>query len=158
MPEEKNALLSWKVPEHVRHQRGRLWYFMAFFIGAVLVIYGVLTNNFLFALIIILFAIVSGLMHMQEPVMIDFFITTEGVALGGKNIDYKDITSFWIVNDPGSKSLHLRTRVFLMPLLSIPFGDVDAGQARSALLKYVKEDEEEKEEPLLEVLSRKLKL
>lgn len=159
MPESKSILLSWKIPEHIRHQRGRLWYFLTAIVGGFLIIYGVLTNNFLFALIVILFGIVTGLLHMQEPPIIDFAITSEGVNLGGKTIEYKDISSFWLIIKPEEqvKSLHLRTKIFWYPLLSVPLEDTDPEAARSVLSKYIQEDTSEKEEPLLETLSRRLK-
>lgn len=158
MPEEKKVLASWKIPEHIRHQRSRLWYLVAIVLGALLILYGVFTNNFLFALAIVLFAVVYLLMHMQEPSHLDFKITDKGIELGNKNYDYADLTGFWLVMRDDHKSLHLRTKFFSSPLLSIPLGDTNPEAIRGALSKVVSEDTTEKEEPLLDFLSRRFKL
>ena len=160
MTEGKNVLLTWKIPEHVRHQRGRGWYIFAGLVGAILIIYGIFTNNFLFALIVVLFAIISVLLHMQEPAMINFSITGEGVFVGGRGTDYKDLQNFWVVEgaDGNAKSLHLRTKSFFYPLISVPLEDsIGEETVRVILKKYIKEDVEEKDEPLSETLSRRLK-
>lgn len=158
MPQEKNILVSWKIPEHIRHQRSQLWYLVAAASGALFIFYGVFTNNFLFALAVVLFAVVYLLMHMQEPPFLDFKITEKGVELGNKNYDYADITGFWLVARDDHKSLHLRTKFFSSPLLSIPLVDTSPEAVRGALSKFVSEDTSEKEEPLLEVLGRRFKL
>ena len=110
MPQENNVLLSWKIPEHTRHQRGRLWYFLAFILGGFCIVYGVLTSNFLFSLIIILLAIIYGLLHMQEPNSIDFSITDGGISLGAEEISYKNVKNFWVASkrDGKNHSLYLR--------------------------------------------------
>ncbi len=158
MPEETKILLSWKIPEHVRHQRSRLWFFIVAVIGGLFIVYGVLTNDFLFALIIVLFAVVYILMHMQEPPFLDFNITDRGIELGNKKFEYNDITSFWVAAREGRGSLHLRTKYFSSPLLSIPLDSANPDAVRGVLNKYVTEDASEKEEPLSELLSRRFKL
>lgn len=158
MAGEKKVLASWKIPEHIRHQRSRFWYLVAAALGVLFVLYGVFTNNFLFALAVVLFAVVYLLMHMQEPPFLDFKITEQGIELGNKNYNYVDITGFWLATRDDHKSLHLRTKFFSSPLLSIPLGDTSPEAVRGALSKFVVEDTSEKEEPLLDFLSRRFKL
>ena len=56
------ALVSWEVDEYPHHERSRRWYLIAGAISLALIIYAIMTANFLFALIILMVDIIFILM------------------------------------------------------------------------------------------------
>ena len=70
-----DILHEWTIQEYENHSRGVWWYIIMISLGLVLVVYGVFTANFLFSLIIILFAIIMFLQSHNTPPQINFKIT-----------------------------------------------------------------------------------
>ena len=92
-----NVLREWTIAEYERHERGAVWYWLMCVVGLALVIYGMLTGNFLFALIIILFAIVMFLQSRQEPLQLPFQITELGAVVGNRFYPYGELKGFYII-------------------------------------------------------------
>ena len=92
--------ISWEVPEYETHERSRNWYLIAGVIGALLLVYAMITSNFLFAGIIVIAAVVIILTDGKEPVKVRISLTDEGVEVGRKVYDYDEIKDFSIVYKP----------------------------------------------------------
>ncbi len=76
--------LKWAIPEFEKYDRGLAWYITMGFIALLLLIYAIYARNFLFAVIIILVGFIVYLHNRQEPQLLDFQITEEGIGLGKK--------------------------------------------------------------------------
>lgn len=152
-------IVGWMVDEYERHERGPVWYAVAFIVGISLVLYAVITQNFLFAIIIIMCGVIIGLSSLREPDRIPFLATTRGVALGGQFFAYKELRSFWIMYEPPFvKCLYLDFRNPITPHLVIPLEDQDPLEIRDALLEFLREDLTQEEEPLSDLLGKVLKI
>ena len=124
----------------------------------MLLLYAFYTRNFLFALIVVMMALMLFLQHQRSPKKITLTITSGGIKLANQNIPWKDITKFWIIYQPPEvKKLYLATSRFLMPQISIPLEQQNPVQLRELLLKYVPEDLTKQEESNVDALSRILK-
>lgn len=159
LPEHAGALLhEWAFPEFTQYQRSRRWYTIAGIVIGLLLIYALWTQNFLFAIIIILFIIIFTLQSRRSPLQLRFAIHEGGVVFHRKFHPYADIDHFWIIYQPPDvKTLSLDFKT-LRPTLTIPLQDRNPLTIRSTLLKYVTEDlEKEKENPSNELM-RLLKL
>jgi len=172
MPENKEQYLRWQVAEYKKHERGRNWYiisslftliclFFSFFAfrGWHLVFLG-LSSNFLFALIIILAAIVMVVNDSQAPLMVDFEIGPEGVKIGRKFYDYDVLKNFSVIYKPKDsiKNLYFEYKNSMHPRLSVPLRRMDALTVRNFLVRYLDEDLERTDPPLSEQLTKLLKL
>ncbi|MBI4359806.1 MAG: hypothetical protein HY564_01785 [Candidatus Jacksonbacteria bacterium] len=160
MPQKFGKILaSWTVHEYEDHERSVVWYMGAAVIGAALLLWAILTFNYLFALIIILFAVIIYLRAKSAPKAVKFHITTKGITLGAKVYHYKDIDRFWIVYDPPSvKKMYLMFKKSISPRLMIPLKNQNPVKIREILLDFVLEDLDKEEEPLSEVVARVAKL
>ena len=107
------VLHEWSVQEYEKHERGLRWYVFMGTVGVALVVYALFTGNFLFAVIIVLFAIILFLQSHQEPTKILFQITDLGLVIGSRFYPYSELNNFYLVyNPPEVKTLFLEQRRF----------------------------------------------
>ncbi len=166
MPEQQtqidqgDEIMSWQVPEYEKHERNKSWYILAGVIGLLFLIYAVYTKNFLFAVIIIVVALIMILHDSREPDLIKVSITDEGVIVGRKFYDYDEIKNFSIVYKPKQevKNLYFEFKNVLRQRLSIPLQDMNPLSIRENLLKYLPEDLDRTDQPLSEGLAKMFKL
>ena len=57
-------LFSWTVDGYERHERGPVWYAIAFLIGLSLVLYAIVTRNFLFAIVVVMAGVIIALIGL----------------------------------------------------------------------------------------------
>ncbi len=150
---------QWAMPETVQYERGRTWYIVMGIITLTLIAYALFTANFLFALMVMLFAAIIFMGHTRAPLMLNVAITEQGVAINNRLYRYPDLKSFWIIDEPPAvKNLYLEFQSSLRPPLSFHLDTQDCVQIRQTLGQFLAEDGEKKEESLTDVLSRLLKL
>ncbi len=166
MPEQQTTtnqgdeIISWQVPEYEKHERNKSWYVLASIIGLLFLVYAIYTKNFLFAVIIIVVALIIILHDSREPDLIKVSITDEGIVVGRKFYDYDEIKDFSIVYKPkqGVKNLYFEFKNVIRQRLSIPLKDMNPLSIRENLLKYLPEDLDRTDQPLSEGLAKMFKL
>lgn len=165
--------LAWQVPEYDQKERSRKWYLIAasiliiflffcfFEISSWKLVFLGANSNFIFALILILFAIITIINDGQEPNLVNFEIGPEGITIGKRFYDYDDLKSFSIIYKPKIDFKHLYIdfkNSLTKPRLSINLYDQDPITVRNYLLRYLDEDLERVNPPLSEQLTKLLKL
>jgi len=154
-----DILVSWEVDEYPQHERSRMWYILASVVGIGLIVYAVLTSNFLFAVIILMIAVIMVLSMFTKPEKIPVLITTTGIIVGDMYYDYQSIRDFSIVYDPPDvKLLYLDFYTMTHPLLSVSLEDVDPNIVRESLLPFCLENFKRNQEDLTDVMRRLYKL
>ncbi|KKS33529.1 MAG: hypothetical protein UU95_C0029G0024 [Parcubacteria group bacterium GW2011_GWC2_42_12] len=153
-------IVSWKVPEYDKHERGRGWYVISAICGLLFLAYAFFSGNFLFAAIIIIAALVIIMHDGREPIKVDFGITDEGLLVGKRFYDYDEIKDFAIVYKPHQevKNLYFEFKSLLKPRLSIPLNNLNPLPIRENLLRYLPEDLERTDQPVSEALAKMFKL
>lgn len=153
------SLMTWEIPEFEQHERGRLWYIIAFVVVAALLVWALLNANYLFAILIIIFAITSYLQISRHPADITVRITEKGVAIGDRLYRYDTLRAFWVIyKPPVVNALYLEFKNSLRPEMSIPLKKKNPVKVREILLDYLTEDLEKEEESFSDQLRRQLKL
>ena len=155
-----DKIIGWKVPEYEDHKRTKSWYFIIIAVALSLLLFAFFSENFLFAAIIIITALVIILHDGKKPYLINFSITDEGVVIGRKFYDYDELKDFAVVYKPKLevKNLYFEFKNSLKPRLSIPLIDMNPLPIRENLLKYLQEDLERTDQPLSERLGKMFKL
>lgn len=153
-----NPLYEWSFPEYEKFSRGRLWYAVMIGLGVVFVVYGMVTGNFLFSLIIALFGIILFLQQHQDPHEIAFAVTDLGIILGNRFYPYKELEAFYIIYNPPVKTLFFETKNLIRPRIHVPMGDQNPLDLRFALLEFLPEDLEKDTEPTSEMAARNWKI
>lgn len=157
--EHGEILAGWSFPEYDHPKRSNVWYFFAIAITLALLIYSILSANFLFALIIVLAGIIIVFSSRKEPLTVYLKITEDGLELGESFYSYKDIKNFWIIYEPPEvKNLYFDFNGITKPRLSIPLEKENPVKIRQTLLDYLEEDLTKESEPLSDYLSKTLKL
>lgn len=161
LPEGKHGkiLAEWQFSEYEKHERGKEWFITAGIVGISLVVWAIVTTNFLFALIIIMIAVIILTHHYNEPTMVEFQITEDGLQLGEHFYDFDELDTFWIIYEPPEvKKLYFQFKSWLRPRLSVSLLDKNPLVIRNILLKYLEENLEEESEPATDILGRRWKL
>lgn len=154
-----DILVNWEVDEYAQHERSKLWYILAATIGIGLIIYAVATSNFMFAVIILMSAVIMLITSFNKPDKIPIVITSNGVVVGDVYYDYQSIRDFSIVYDPPDvKLLYLDFFAMTHPMLSISLEDVDPNVVRECLLPFCLENLKRNEESLTDLMRRLYKL
>jgi hypothetical protein len=157
--ENTNELMSWKIPEYRKYQRQQKWYAVAVVIMLGLLIYSILTGNFLFAVILIVAGITMAVHDRNDAPEIDFAIQENGIKIGESVYGYDKFDNFWIYYEPSeSKMLFFEFKNKVRPRLSIPLENKNPIKVRAILLKFLTENLQRENEPLSEQLSRILKI
>lgn len=153
------VLMTWQFPEHPKHEYTRSWKIWMSVLGGGLLVYSLLTVNWLFAVIIVMTVLISLLHSYYAGAEIVFSIMEDGLELGKHFYEYKRVKKFWIIYEPPLvKKLFFEFKSSLKPDLIVPLENINPLKVRDILLKYLVEDLEKEEEPVSEAIGRWLKL
>jgi hypothetical protein len=157
---EKNESISWQVPEYDKHEKTKSWYIFYSIVAFLLILYSFFSGNFLFAVIIIIAAIVIVLRDGQNPAMVKISLEPEGITVGKKFHDFDEFKNFSIIYKPKEeiKNLYFEYKNSLKPRLSIHLKNNNPLLIRKNLLKYLPEDLDRTDQPLSEALAKIFKL
>lgn len=154
-----NPLHEWTIQEYEQYERGKRWYILMGIIGVISLLYALISGNFLFALVIVLFAIILFLQSHQHPPQLPFVITDLGLIVGRRFHPYTELENFSIVyRPPEVKVIFFETKSALEPTLRIPLLDVDPIEIRFSLLEYLPENTGREDEPISDQIARNLRL
>lgn len=162
--EQKNdeiiEIISWQIPEYEKHERSKLWYILFGIIGIAMLIYAILSANFLFAIILIIGGFILILNDARNPQLINVTVSSEGIFIGKKFYDYDVLRDFSIIYKPTSniKQLYFEFKSRSKHRLSLPLADINPLFLRENLLQYLTEDLSRTDQSTSEALSKFLKI
>jgi len=149
---------KWEIPAYPHYERGALWYVITGLIGGILVIIAFATYNFLLAVLVVMVGVVMVIQGGVRPPTIEVEVGPSGIKRGGHFYAYSSIDHFWIVYDPPIKGLHFVVPRSMFPTVHIPIDDQDPVELRATLKKFLREDIERDSEPVMDTVSRILKI
>lgn len=154
-----DVVFEWTVKEYEQYEHEHRWYVLMGIIGVALVAYALISGNYLFALVIVLFGIILFMHDMVEPMDIPVVITETGIVIGKKYYRYSELASFWMIYDPPAiKNLYFGMNGLFRHRIQVPLLDNDPRPIREHLNQFIEEDLEQEEEPLSDRISRLFKL
>ncbi len=149
----------WETAAWEKRDRGPRWYFIMSAVALAFVVYAVATNNFLFAFLILLCAIILILAGHEEPHAALVQIGRNGVVVDGKLYEYKALTNFSIIyHPPETKLLYIETSNVIKPRLRIPLDEQNPIEIRNHLKDFLDENTVLQEEHFSDILARLLKI
>ena len=150
---------SWESWEFAPSHRSTLWYILATLFCTGLIIYAVMTNNYLFALIVLMISIIFLVNNLRKPRRQMIHITDNGVVVGEEFYAFQDLKDIAIVYlPPDIKLLYIDFHKFYMPLMTIDLDAADPNIIRQALLPFVFENLDREEETAADLARRLYKL
>lgn len=152
-------MMSWESWEFPFVERSKRWYIIASAIGLFLILYAVFTANFIFGVIVLMFAVITLIQDLKKPNRIQVHITSKGLVFGEQFFSFEDIRDFSLAYDPPMlNNLYISFHGRFQPMLSISLEDLNPNEVRNTLLPFVFENLEREGESLTDVLRRVYKL
>jgi hypothetical protein len=154
-PEE--VLMEWKAPEYKQYDRSRTWYISLLLIAGGLIVYSLITANYLLVIITIILAVIMNSLTRKSPNELNMAVTKKGIKINDKLYTFtEDLESFWILySPPDLKTLNFKRQQRFIPELSVQLENQNPLKIREFLLEYLEEDIE-KEEHMADQISRRL--
>lgn len=153
-----NAILTWKAPEYVYHEKTMLWFIIAGLILFALIVYGFKTDSWTFSLAAIMLACTYYLFHAKKPSLVDVKISKFGIKIGHHIFPYNHIRAFWIVYEAKcQKKLYLKIASAFHPHVIVLLSNTNPAEVRHLLLSHLEEIKGQTE-PLSDTITRLLKL
>ena len=154
-----DEIISWNFAEFSNKDRKNSWYVWYGIILSALIIYALFADNFLFAIILILFSLIIFLQNWRKPDQIHFAISARGINIGNSFYSMIDIEEFWLAYKPPEvKMLFIEFKAGWKPSLGIPLENQDPLQVREILLDFLPENLDNEDEPLPDTIARILNL
>ncbi len=135
------ALISWKIKDFEKAPRNARFLLYLYSLLFLLTIYGLLTNNLLLSVLIIVFGFAFFLFEKRQPQQIIFAVTKEGIFVHDHLYAYSALKSFWIEYQPeGLKEVSFRSNQMFLPYIKIPLEKTNPSKLREHLLKFLPEE------------------
>lgn len=133
--------LRWQTPEHEHKHHTTDWYWAVGIVAASIATIVIVYGNLLFAIVIILSAVVLSLHAARQPDMLNCEINDRGIIVQDRLYLYPTLESFWVEDNTPNPKLFIKSSKLLMPLIIIPLNDeVDPRTVRELLLQNLEEE------------------
>lgn len=153
------VIFAWETWEFSPVERSKRWYVVATAIGLAMLIFALMSANFVFALIVVMFAVIMLMRDLRKPTRVQVAITTDGIVFHHEFYPFSEIKDFSVIYEPPEVSnLYLGFNNRWSPPLSIPLEDTDPNEVRAQLLPFIFENLDRDSESLTDTLSRVYKL
>lgn len=148
----KTEKISWQHHEHAHNEKTVDWFWIVGIVAFGSIILSLFFKNFLFAIIILLFTIISFVLVKIPPRLLVFEISRRGIKAGHILYPFSLLDSFWVEDTEYNDKIIFKSKKPLSPLIIIPFDStkISVETIRDYLLDYL--DEEELEEPLHQII------
>ena len=144
LPPQISALpesLEWSACEHEQVDFGPSWYVVPGGIMAILFALALWTQNYFFALFVLIAFAALVLFRNQPAKKISFSINRDSIRAGNTLYQVSHIKSFWIFSRPEHPELSLETSQTFFPYVRLPIADMDQQRVREFLLTLLPEEQ-----------------
>jgi hypothetical protein len=138
MPQEQ--VVRWSAYEHEHIERGSDWFWALGIVAVCIALASILLHDTLFAILIVVAAVVIGLLANVPPELTEFEVSEKGVRVGRELHRFDEILAFWVEDEHDAPPLLLvDTTKFMAPNLIIPLEGVETEAVRSILKEHAPE-------------------
>ncbi len=152
---KNKIIVSWITPEFTYHKKGLGWFIALALIAIVFFIIALIMQNYIFALLVLLASFLIYIQALKKPPKIKVAIAEEGITVRETLFLYKELSSFWLFEEPEIRILSLESKKLLRPRISIPLAQQNPNEIRQILIGFI--PERRQEETLTDMLARKIK-
>ncbi|MBU1202861.1 hypothetical protein KKH39_02355 [Patescibacteria group bacterium] len=150
---------AWEFSEYIKHEKSKVWYISFTVVFLAMLVYSYFSDNLLFAIILLVFAVVYLSLEKKDPINVQVALAEDGLLINDKFMEWKQFANFYIIYYPPEiTNLYLQPKNNFKQRITIPLEDQDPVTIREFLLRYMDEDLEKEEMPASEGISRLLKL
>ena len=132
--------IQWSAPEFNKYQKNKNWLILPSAFFGLIFLWTIISENFLFALLIALSYFLIVVYAFKEPRHSKIEINGKGIKIDQIFYPYENLKSFWIFYEPsGVKEISLRSKKSIMPYIKVPLGNTNPVKIRRILVKYIPE-------------------
>jgi len=144
-------IITWEALEHEPRENSTDWYWALGIISISVALASILIGNILFAVVILMGAVLLALHTRRDPRVVRHEINTRGIVSDRYLYPYETLESFWVEHPelPNPK-LIVKSKKTFVPYIILPLDDIDGEYIRYYLGAFLKE------EPHSEPLSHKI--
>jgi hypothetical protein len=136
--------IAWQVYEFEHNEKTSDWFWIVGIIGVTLAVVAIIFDNTLFAGLIVMATVSIIVFGNKEPHLLDCEINKKGIRVHKTFYPYSNLEAF-NVTEGYSPKLLLKSSKLLMPLISIPIGNIHPDEISPILNEVLKLDEKLKE-------------
>ncbi len=154
--EAEATLFEWRAADSAPASQSIRWY-MILAVGVTVAV-GLLAflGNFMGAVAVAFIGVLLYVVSQRKPGEVRYRLMVDGIAINDRLYQYKNLAAFNIVYVPGQvKTVMVRSKKLLSPLLQLEVGDANPMEIRDILLEFLREDTN-MEEPLTDAWMRRL--
>ncbi len=132
---ERKPRISWQIEEYVHREKGPDWFWALGVIALASAAIAVIYHDILFAIFIIISAIILGFYAARPPEVIEIAISDTGIRIRNYFYPFEKIKGFAIDENPLGNHLLIETTRAIAPVISIPLPTTIDTEGLEALLK-----------------------
>jgi hypothetical protein len=137
---ELMSSIIWRAREFEQKEKPLTWFLGLGAMLMCLIVLGLLTGNYFFAVLVVLIGFVLVQYARKEPRTHTFTIDDSGLMIDARRYQFESFSSFWIFYEPPQlKELSFRSKQRLMPYMRIPLASQDPVVIRRALIAHLPE-------------------
>ncbi|PIR54159.1 hypothetical protein COU75_02380 [Candidatus Peregrinibacteria bacterium CG10_big_fil_rev_8_21_14_0_10_42_8] len=106
----EEPILEWTAPQHLHHERTRLWYIIATLCIVGFLTYSVYTAAWTFTLVLVIMTGLYLYVHEEEPTEKHMRIWKKGYALEENFVAWAACDGYWILKGKGYYELHIEKK------------------------------------------------
>lgn len=153
--QKPTRVFSWETHEYEERPKPNGWVATVIALATVFGVFGIITENPLFVVIVALSAFLVIAYGKRPARMLAVRVADDGIAVSGTFHPWDVFTSFWVLAEPdGRRELRLRGTRWLLPFFTIPLGTQDPETLRRFLAELLPEREDRP--TLAEVIAERL--
>ena len=156
-PENAREILRWEDTRNPAHVRSARWYLMGGVFVLSCAVYGIVTGQWSFTVVMILLAGMYVLTRNTADIKLSIAITQEGVVYQNEFTGWRDCVDFWLLQGHDYVELHIARRKWSSSEIIIQTANLNPQMIRSALGQYLPERSGQTER-LLDTIIRICKL
>jgi len=140
--ENEQKIINWQAPEYEFREKTSDWFWAVIIIVASGGIASIIYKNYLFAVFLILAAVLLLVYSIRKPEVVNYEISDKDLKIKDEVYLYSDMINFWIDKNHPHKRLLINTNKILAPLIDIPLPDeANEEEIKNILLEKIKEEE-----------------
>lgn len=133
--------IEWNAQERKAEGHSPDWYVAAGIIALSIATTAVILHNYLFAVLVAISTVALFLRTLQKPRTFSYALTSKGLWVNKEFHAFKTLDAFWVDENDDPPLLLVKSKAFVMPLLSIRLDGLDHEALRAYLVTVLPETE-----------------
>ncbi|HVY67926.1 MAG TPA: DUF5673 domain-containing protein [Patescibacteria group bacterium] len=155
MPQDNLPELVWQAPEFRHYPKSAGWYAALIACVVLVVAFFIIVETDLFAAISLgIIGLLILAFAAQRPQTVDITLTHKGIRFGSVFYPYKQIRSFWIVNNDRHRTLNFHTSAMVNNTIIMELAQADPETVRLYLLNFLPEHPDTEETVVQKIMHR----